>query len=840
MGLTVAVLAAGLVGCTGGGHDPKPDPAGTGGIGTVDTSGLSDFNAVPPGKLPPGWSADRAGGTVGVAAFPDPVDRSLNLTRTAAHGALAASARFDSLVGAVEVTARVWMDRVEGRFDVLTVSGSGGQAVAAVAVRDGQFIAAASGQSVLPAAARRWYGLRLLLRTDTRRYDVYVDGQRVVADAPFDSGATDVAGVSTAVAEGTMGKLDIDDVYAQRAPDPSVNYVVLDQFNDTPVDSPPAGYQVSPGGLFHVEATPSDADHSVRLRGTGGGDATATRVFDPQTGTVVAQANVRTDQVSGNRVALRLRSSVGRAVAAIRFVDGWLCYADGPATYRLTPAQPGQWYTVRLVVDVAARHWDVYVDGRRFTATGDTGQPWGFIDATAADVGRLDFTSGTGFGASLLVDNVMLYPVAVAAPPAPVIDVRQAPYGAVGDGATDSTAAIQRAIDSVPAGGSVLLTEGVYLSGTIKLKSDMTLWVDRTATLLGTWDDAGYPRLDAATSGTPPMGGPRRSLILSAGADNVRIDGGGTIDGNGTKPAWAIDGGGDDGTVRPNLMFLTNGHNISVRDLYIRNAAAWALVPADVDNLLIADVNINSNLYANRDGIDIVDSSSVLVERTAVWSDDDAICFKSYTGAVDGAVVRLSTVGHSERANGVKFGTESGGAFRNVLVEDVLVKDVNKSAITVTSVDGATVANITFRRVTIDDALRAIFVLLGQRSQATKPPGWVSGLHFEDITATDLAEPAVVTGQRTFDQTFRVYDVLVSNVQQSVAGGVQTVPGEPAEYAGAYPESTFLSKGTEPPAYGFFFRHVNGLTVRNASTVAGRQDARPAVGLSDVAQANVG
>jgi hypothetical protein len=364
----------------------------------------------------------------------------------------------------------------------------------------------------------------------------------------------------------------------------------------------------------------------------------------------------------------------------------------------------------------------------------------------------------------------------------------------------------------------------------------MTLWVARDAVLLGTQNDDSYPLLDAATTGTPAIGGKRRTLILSAGADNINIDGGGTIDGNGAKPEWNIERNGGNDTIRPTLMYLTKGRNISVRNVTVRNAAAWAIVPAEADGVLIADVNIDSNLYANRDGIDVIDSRGVLVERVNVWSDDDSICFKSFTTGVDGALVRLSTVGHSERANGVKFGTESRGSFRNVVIEDVLVKNVDKAALTIASVDGATIFNITFRRITVDHALRLFFVLTGQRAESPNPPGPVSGVHFESITATGLSAPSLATGQYLNGATYRLYDVLLSDVHQATPGGVRSIPGEPAEYAGLYPESSLLSGEGSLPAYGYFLRHVDGVTLSATSTDPKRPDVRQHVALSDTDQ----
>ncbi len=845
--VSVLTAVALVSGCTATGRGDRGNRPTTPALAASDSL-RQDFNDARVGSVPAGWTADASGpGAVAVAAFPDPVDRSLRVTKTANDGQVTAATRFSGLAGVVQVEARIRVERTSGRLDLLDISGSDERAAASIAIRDGQFTEVASGRKLLPATALRWYSLRVVLRTDSHRFDLVIDGQKVLADAPFPKPAKDVGRVTAGIGKGYTGTLYLDSVAIYRVVAPSVDYAVLDQYNDTPIGAEPAGYEViAGGGQVSVVATPSNEDRGLQVaKPKTAGDTTATRSFSRQTGTVTVQANVRTDEAAGSKVAVNVQSSTGKTACAIRFDNGWLFYDTDSGTYQLTPVSAGEWYTIRLILDVTGQRAELFIDGRRFAPSvpGQQVAPrWTFSDLRATNVGRVMFGVLAGQTGTVRVDNLMVFSNPVARPPGTVIDVRKDPYGAAGDGVTDDTGAIQRAVDVVPAGGSVLLSGGVFRSGTIKLKSDMTLWIDRDAVLLGDTDDSAYPIFDAASVGTPSFGGSgsRRALLLSVNANNVSIDGGGTIDGNGGKPEWAFDSTNGGGTVRPTMMFLTRGHNISVRNVHVRDAASWAIVPAEDDGVLIADVDIDSNLYANRDGIDVVDSKAVLIERVNVWSDDDAICFKSFARGVDGAVVRLSTVGHSERANGVKFGTESLGAFRNVLVEDVLVKHVDKAAITVVAVDGATVSSLTFRRITIDHALRVFFVLLGMRNGAAKAPAWVSSVHFEDISGSNLTEPAAVSGQRLDGTTYRLYDILVSNVHEVVSGGAQTIPDGPAEYPGNYPESTFLSRGSEPPAYGWFFRYVDGLTMRASSAVTQSPDVRPVKALADVLNANVG
>jgi len=437
------------------------------------------------------------------------------------------------------------------------------------------------------------------------------------------------------------------------------------------------------------------------------------------------------------------------------------------------------------------------------------------------------FGIGENDQGTVRVDNVLVYQNRPTAPLGIMVDVRRAPYNAVpGDSVLD-TAAIQKAIDDLPAGGTVLLTGGVFLSGTLRLKSTMTLWVARGATLRGSQNLADYPPI----VGAPITFNPWYVLLYTLDAENVNIDGGGTIDGNGNKPGWIGESGETE--TRPVLLALMRGSNLSVRNVYVKDAPAWAIVPVEVAGLLIADVNIDSNLYANRDGIDVIDSDDVLIERTSVWSDDDSICFKSYTTkGVNGATVRLSTVGKSERANGVKFGVMSAGAFRDVTVEDTLIKDTDKAAITVTAVYGGVVRGLSFRRITVDDARRIFFVQLGQRAdgaQTPRTPKWASGLRFEHIVGTRLDSASIVAGQVLNGTTYRVYDVLVSGIQAALptaaAGRYLTAADE---YDGSYPES---SRWPSLPSAGYYFWHVDGARVNASSLLS--TDARPMVASAD-------
>ncbi len=412
----------------------------------------------------------------------------------------------------------------------------------------------------------------------------------------------------------------------------------------------------------------------------------------------------------------------------------------------------------------------------------------------------------------------------LAAPPQPVFDVLD--YGAVGNDTTKNTQAIQAAIDAAAgSGGSVYFHNGIYVSGTIVLKHNMTLYIDSTATLLGSSDTIDYPSHAPANSNAN-FGACRKTLIYALNADSVAITGGGTIDGHGDLSQWIMNG---NEATRPSLILIVLSKNIDIERIALKRAAMWTQSYIECDDLTIRNISVDCNYYGNRDGMDICDCHHVLIEDCTIFGDDDAICLKSGSArGVYDVVARNCTINKSERANGIKCGTASVGSFKKMLFENITIRDCDKAGIAIESVDGADIDSITCRNITMDQVGSPIFIVLGRRGGAGDT-GTVAHITFENIKACNLISTygCPVSGSPGHLLT----GLTFKNIDFTFKGGVSTIPATPAEYAGQYPECTIWG---DLPAYGFYVRHAKGVAFIGCTTSVAAADARQWLVNSDV------
>lgn len=427
-------------------------------------------------------------------------------------------------------------------------------------------------------------------------------------------------------------------------------------------------------------------------------------------------------------------------------------------------------------------------------------------------------------------------------------------FGARGDGQTKDTAAIQRAVDVCVAagGGTVVLRDGVFLSGTITLGSNIVLRIAPGATLLGSRDDADYPTLQPAIVNSQ-LDSCQHALIYVPNASHVRIEGGGTVDGNADFARWR--GMSLPERARPMAIFTVSSNDIAIEGVTVRNAATWAVVNMEVAHLYVGKLTIETALGPTHDGIDVVDGHDVLIEDNTITSGDDAICLKSgsATGLQD-IIVRNNRILGAGVANGLKIGTASVGPIRRLLFEDISIANAQAAAMAVESVDGSAISDLVFRRIQVSQVGTPFFVLLGSRSGA--PVGSISSVHFASISARALRYPwgSLLSGAATDaagphalqDITFTDLDLRFPGSAavpdaHHFSSSAQDASRFPL-YQGGYPDPKFLfatptakSEVTDYslPGWAFFFRHARAVHMAHCQLTLDAGDTRAAVATHD-------
>ncbi len=255
-------------------------------------------------------------------------------------------------------------------------------------------------------------------------------------------------------------------------------------------------------------------------------------------------------------------------------------------------------------------------------------------------------------------------------------------FGADKSGKTISTAALQAAIDSCGKGECVYIPKGIYTSGALFLKSNMTLFIEDGAYLKGSDDTNDFPVYTYRWEGqeTSCYASLINAGIGSDGVYNLVIEGGGTIDANGVtlfhKEMSEKKG------ARGRAVCIRNSSDIIIRGVTIRQSPAWCLHFINCRNVNIDSIKIHTkydergNRYKdifNGDGIDIDSCKNVYIANSFIASQDDCIAIKSGKNAEGRAAAMSSEDIHIENCRfesgfGVAIGSEMSGGVRNVTV----------------------------------------------------------------------------------------------------------------------------------------------------------------------------
>lgn len=333
----------------------------------------------------------------------------------------------------------------------------------------------------------------------------------------------------------------------------------------------------------------------------------------------------------------------------------------------------------------------------------------------------------------------------IKAPEFPKRDFDIQKYGAVADGAKDSTAAIAAAIAAChqSGGGRVVVPAGVFLTGAIHLLSNVDLHVSEGATLRFDRDPRRYlPLVFTRWEGMECMN--YSAFVYSYGQDNIAITGAGTLDGQCDCEHWWPWKGrtncgwtkgdpwqqkarealydmvakdvpaaerkfGEGSFLRPNFIQPVRARNVLIEGVTIINSPMFEVSPLYCSNVTVRGVKIASH-GPNNDGCDPDSCTDVLIENCIFDTGDDCIAIKAGRNR-DGRRVAMPTENvvirncrMKDGHGGLTIGSEMSGGVRNVFAENCLLDSPNLDQalrFKTNAMRGGTIENVFFRNITI-------------------------------------------------------------------------------------------------------------------------------------------
>ncbi len=432
-------------------------------------------------------------------------------------------------------------------------------------------------------------------------------------------------------------------------------------------------------------------------------------------------------------------------------------------------------------------------------------------------------------------------------------------FGIHSDGVTLNTRSIQFAIDYINknGGGTLVFHVGRYLTGSIHLKSCVTLQLQEGAVLLGSLNPFDYDKeLYMA-------------LVFAYNQHDVGITGKGIIDGQGRYVARNIVDIIDKGLVknlfrngrpevdsRPMLINFRSCENALVHGVTLRNSSSWVQTYDQCKKLKLDSIYVDSRAFWNNDGFDIVDCDSVSITHCYVDAADDGICLKSHDSKSVCKNVLISNCTIRSSASAIKFGTASRGGFSNIRILKNKIFDTYRSAIALEAVDGGFIENVEVDSMQIFNTGNVIFLRTGERIAGKK--GRLENVEFNNI----YAEVASSKPDAGYEYEGPIEDlprnispaIIIAGLPDEIISGISLKnievkhPGSGnsiyakasldfldhiPELALKYPEFSMFG---ELPSWGIYIHHARNIQFSNITLACQKRDYRIPIVLDDVHQ----
>lgn len=453
-------------------------------------------------------------------------------------------------------------------------------------------------------------------------------------------------------------------------------------------------------------------------------------------------------------------------------------------------------------------------------------------------------------------------------------------FGAQGDGKTADTAALQAAIDACnrDQGGTVLVPAGVFVIGTVELKSNVTLHVSAQGTLLGTTDKTQYHAADKIPlDGDATLEDGNVGLIFAVDAENVTVEGPGTIDGQGAQfhsPRHGMPSPvGLSSHQRPYHLLFYRCNRLRVRDIFLKDSAYHSIRVIQSSYAWFTGIHIHSRVNSNNDGFHFISATHVHISNCTVESQDDACAL---FGSCQN--VTVTNCEFSTRWSVFRFG---GGHAKDIAVSNCLFYEVFGCPIKMQCSPRSRFERISFSNLVMRNVTGPISIGVGpsmHRRAAPEQSGDTNAVNRASVPETtstpepgDLFHAPGICRNISFNgiyaivsKPYQIADAVVTSAYNpgeifscialnGVAPGflenirfadIHVIfPGGGTSEQGAnraVPEiaDEYFRNGVLP-SYALFARNVRGLTLNNVRFEIAAPDLRPAVILDHVVDAAV-
>ena len=422
----------------------------------------------------------------------------------------------------------------------------------------------------------------------------------------------------------------------------------------------------------------------------------------------------------------------------------------------------------------------------------------------------------------LLLFGMVLLAQVQAQQPVAVFNIKN--YGARGDGKTINTQAFNKTVDACAdaGGGTVVVPAGTYLSGTIRLKSHITLLLEKGAVIKGVADLNEYmsymPTRDMGKYLNAAATKWNRALVLGVGVTNVAVTGNGVIDGD-----HVFDPQGEERMRGPHTILFAESRNLSFSGFTVNNAANYAFMAYEIENVEYNNLTFNQGW----DGIHIRGGKHITIRNTSFYTGDDAI---------------------------------AGGYWEDMVITDCHINSSCNGIRMIMPADGLTISHCNFsgpgryphRTSKEKQRTNMLSAILLQPGGWGKAPGIVDKVYIHDISISNLDNPfMIVLNEGNNAGKIRVERLKAVQVNayaasvESWKGGVydeltfRDISIEYADHPDASSSDASLGQPrTDPrnlPCWGWFVRNVKNIGFENVDLRYTGNDPRPAWYIDNVA-----